>query len=211
MSVQNDPDVVIQEILATKPRPQKVQALKAIHELCRAHHDSGGRDFSVLAIGKLCEEKGLLTARGLYNSASADHRKLIESWARLAGPAPVKVKKALSTDEFVMEIKDPVVRMLVQTTIAERNKLKADLNVLRQAKRIEVDRRPLVEDEPVGAISASGLTESERDALKQAVSKQFIEDQGWEERDLGEIVNQRGKTLFAPGFATGVRKLLGAL
>lgn len=211
MSVSNDPDVVLQEILATKPRPQKVQALNAIHELCRAHHDSGGRDFSVLAIGKLCEEKGLLTARGLYNSSSADHRKLIEAWARLAGPAPVKVKKTLSTDEFVMEIKDPAIRMLVQTTIAERNKLKSDLNILRKAKVVEVDRRPVVDAEPLVAISARGLTDSEREALKQAVSKQFIEDQGWEERDLGEIINQRGKTLFAPGFTTGLRKLLGAL
>lgn len=211
MSTSNDPDLVLQEILATNPRPQKVQALNAIHELCRAHHGSGGRDFSVLAIGKLCEEKGLLTARGLYNSSSADHRKLIESWARLAGPAPVKVKKALSTDEFVMEIKDPALRMLVQTTIAERNKLRSDLNVLRAAKVIEVDRRPLVDAEPLTAIPAVGLTDSEREALKEAVSAKFIEDQGWEERELGEIVNHRGSTLFAPGFATGLRKLLGQL
>lgn len=211
MSVSNDPDVVLQEILATNPRPQKVQALNAIHELCRAHHLSGGRDFSVGAIGKLCEEKGLLTARGLYNSSAADHRKLIGAWARLAGPAPVKVRKTLASDEFVSEIKDPVLRMLVQTTIAERNKLKSDLNVLRSAKVIEVDRRPLVDERPLVAISASGLTDSERSALKAAVSTKFLESQGWEERELGEIINHRGHTLFEPGFATGLRKLLGAL
>lgn len=211
MSTPNDPESVLQELQATNPRPQKVRNLNAIHELCRDHHATGGRDFSLPTIGKFCQDKGIFTkGRALYNEPAADYRKLIEAWAHHAGPAPVKVRKELSTDEYVARIPDPAIRMLVQSTIAERNKLKGQLSMLRAAKPIEVDRRPVADSQPLLANPAAGLTASERDALTKALSKKFLESQGWEERAHGEIVNDRGRTLFDPGFATGLRKLLGA-
>ncbi|MFG6412475.1 gamma-mobile-trio protein GmtX [Roseateles sp. DC23W] len=212
MSAANEPDTVFQELLAANPRPQKVRNLNALHELCRDHHATGGRDFTLPTIGKFCQDKGIFAkGRALYNEPAADYRKLIEAWARLAGPAPVKVRKELSTDEYVSRIPDPAIRMLVQSTIAERNKLKSQLNMLRSTKVLEVDRRPVVDVQPLIGNPAAGLTASEKEALAKAVSKKFLDRKGWEEIALGEIVDESGRTLFDPGFGTGLRKLLGAI
>lgn len=211
MSRPQHPDVILQQFLDKRPRPQKVKNLQAIHELCRTQHDAGSREFSISAIGKLCEDRGILKARGLYNAPLADYKALIEAWAAYAGPAMPKPIKLAATDEYVTRIDDPAVRILVQGVIAERNKLKAQLNTLKATTKVVVDRRP-IESSRLDAMPALsiGLTDSERKALEKAVSLEFLAEQGWREVDLGEVVNARGRTVFDPGFATGLRKLLGA-
>lgn len=209
MSRTQHPDVILQEFLDKRPRPQKVKNLHAIHDLCRNQHEVGSRDFSISAIGKLCEDGGILKARGLYNAPLADYKALIEAWAAYAGPAMPKPIKLAATDEYVTRIDDPAVRILVQGVIAERNKLKAQLNTLKAATKVVVDRRPVegVQMDATRALS-NGLTDSERRALEKVVSAEFLAEQGWSEVGLGEIVNTRGRTIFDPGFATGLRKLL---
>ena len=202
------PDEVLQSFLAKKPRPQKVKNLQAIHDLCRAAYEAGSRDFSVATIGKLCEQQGLLKARGLYNAPLADYRALIEAWASHAGPATPKPVKQLATEDYVARIDDPAVRMLVQGVIAERNKLKAQLNTLKAATTVVVDRRPQAEASPATPDLGAGLTESERLALRKCASPEFLAEQGWHETDLGEVVNARGRTVFDPGFLTGLKKLM---
>lgn len=209
MSKQH-PDEVLQSFLAQKPRPQKVKNLQAIHDLCRAEYEAGSRDFSVATIGKLCEQQGLLKARGLYNAPLADYRALIEAWASYAGPATPRPVKQLATEDYVARIDDPAVRMLVQGVIAERNKLKAQLNTLKAATTVVVDRRPQAASLHAPPALGVGLTESERLALRKCTSPDFLAEQGWHETDLGEVVNARGRTVFDPGFVSGLRKLLGA-
>lgn len=55
----------------------------------------------------------------------------------------------------------------------------------------------------------SQLTDSERQALRKAVSDEFLESKGWREAEHGEIVTDKGRTVFDPGFATAIRKVLG--
>lgn len=209
MSRTQHPDTILQKFLDKRPRPQKVKNLHAIHELCRNQHEIGIRDFSISAIGKLCEEHGILKARGLYNAPLADYKALIEAWAAYAGPATPKPIKLVATDEYVTRIDDPAVRILVQGVIAERNKLKAQLNTLKAATKVVVDRRPVGSGSLYAMHERSdGLTDSERKALEKSVSMQFLAEQGWREVDLGEVVNVQGRTVFDPGFATGLRKLL---
>lgn len=52
------------------------------------------------------------------------------------------------------------------------------------------------------------LTESERDALVKAISERSLEEQGWVEGSRGEIVNDRGRTVFEIGFTRAIRKML---
>lgn len=210
MTTSNHPETLLQELLSQKPRPQKVKNLLAIHELCQEHYNAGERDFSLSNIGKLCEQKGLLKARGLYNAPLADYRRLIESWSTYAGPQIPKPARQLATDDYVARIEDPALRVLVQTVISERNKLKAQLNTLKSATTIVVDRRPSTATTNLPISNQSkGLTDSERKALSRAISPEFLMENGWQETELGEVVNARGRTVFDPGFATGLRKLLG--
>lgn len=211
MSALSSPDEVLEGILAASPRPQKVRNLRAVHEVCKALYEVGPRDFSYSNIGKLSEAKGIMKGRGLYNEAAADYRKLIDSWAHLAGPVPPKlIDKEKASEQYVSQIQDPVIRMLVKRDIAKLNRVTSELNVLKAGKTIFVDRRPLAESaQPLFTNSARGLEDSERRSLKKAISAEFLKARGWEESKLGEIVNERGRTIFDPGFATGLRKLLG--
>jgi hypothetical protein len=205
MRSSEHPDALLADLLAKGGRPLKLRNLQAIHELCRSQYEAGSRDISVSVIGKLCEREGFLKARGLYNAPLADYRALIERWAAYAGPSMPKIRKELASEEYLSRIDDPAIRAIVQGVIVERNKLKAQLNTLKACTTLVVDRRPARVTAPQ-AVSVE-LTDSERKALTRAVSPHFLESQGWREADFGEVVNERGRTVFDPGFATAVRKI----
>lgn len=105
----------------------------------------------------------------------------------------------------------------MQTIIAERDQLKAQLNVLKANTQVTVDRRPLGAaiaaapgTQPVTVLAPSAqLTPSEREALRNVVSADYLENQGLREGSLGEIVNGRGRTVFEVGFARAIRKAIG--
>ena len=211
------PDAVLASLLDKGGRSNRRANLAKMHELCRRQHAAGSRDFSLPAIGRLAEAEGILKGRALYNAPSADYRALIEAWADYAGPAAPKSPKPLASHEYLMRIEDPAIRSIMQAIIAERDKLKAQINVLKANMQVTVDRRPL----DVTASAASGgqpmavlalsaqLTPSEREALQKAVSTDYLEERGLKEGSHGEIVNERGRTVFEVGFARAVRKVLG--
>ncbi len=211
------PDVVLASLLDKGGRSNRRANLTKMHELCRKQHEAGSRDFSLPAIGRLAEAEGILKGRALYNAQSADYKALIEAWAAYAGPAAPKPPKTLASHEYLMRIEDPAIRSIMQATIAERDKLKAQLNVLKANTQVTVDRRPLGAivsstsgTQPVAILALSAqLTPSERVALQKAVSADYLEERGLKEGSHGEIVNERGRTIFEVGFARAIRKVLG--
>lgn len=211
------PDAVLASLLNKGGRSNRRGNLAKMHELCRRHHAVGSRDFSLSAIGRLAEAEGILKGRALYNAPSADYRALIEAWAAYAGPAAPKPAKTLASHEYLMRIEDPAIRSIMQSIIAERDKLKAQVNVLKANSHVTVDRRPMgvtvsaapgMQPLAVLALSAQ-LTDSERESLQKAVSAGYLEERGLKEGTHGEIVNERGRTVFEVGFARAVRKVLG--
>jgi len=211
------PDAVLASLLDKGARSNRRANLAKMHELCRKQHAVGSRDFSLPAIGRLAEAEGILKGRALYNAPSADYRALIEAWAAYAGPAAPKPAKTLASHDYLMRIDDPAIRSIMQAIIAERDKLKAQLTVLKAHTQVTVDRRPLGATvsaapgaQPVAVLALSvQLTPSEREALQKAVSANYLEERGLKEGSHGEIVNERGRTVFEVGFARAVRKVLG--
>jgi hypothetical protein len=211
------PDAVLESLLAKGGRSNRRANLAAMHELCRRRHEAGSRDFSLSAIGRVAEANGILKGRALYNAQSADYRTLIETWAAYAGPPAPKPTKTLASHEYLMRIDDPAIRSIMQAIIAERDRLKAQLNVLKANTQVTVDRRPLgasvvasSDSRPVAVLAmAAQLTPSEREALQKSVSVDYLEARGLREGSHGEIVNERGRTVFEVGFARAIRKLLG--
>lgn len=215
------PDAVLGALLDKGPRSHKVANLKALHGICASQHaikTQAVRDFSLSAIGRLCEEKGLFKARVLYNAASEDYVTLIKAWAAYSGTPNIKPpKKEIAPPAghaYLMRIEDPAVRSIMQSVIIERDKLKAQLALLKSKSSIVVNQRPLGatiapgdEGVPVLEIGAQ-LTDSERDALQQAISKTFLADQGWEIGQDGDVITTTGRTLFEPGFVTAIHKVL---
>jgi len=210
------PDSVLESLLAKGGRSQRQGNLTKLHEICRKQHEQGSRDFSIPVIGRLCEAQGVLKSRALYNAPSVDYRTLIKVWAAYAGPSTPKAPKKLASHDFLMRIEDVAVRSLVQSAIAERDRLKGQLNILKAHTRVTVDRRPLgatvvsqASGEPVAILNITArLTQSEQEALEKAVSQQFLESQGWREGSHGEIINDKGRTIFEIGYARAIRKVL---
>jgi hypothetical protein len=211
------PDAVLESLLAKGGRSQRQGNLVKLHEICRKQHEYGSRDFSVPVIGRLCEDQGVLKGRILYNAPSVDYRTIIAAWATYAGPPAPKMPKTLASNEYLIRIEDPAIRSIMQSIIAERDKLKVQLNVVKAHTQVTVDRRPLgatvlthPSAKPVAVLTiAAQLTPSEREALQKAISPQFLGEQGWCEGSHGEILNDRGRTIFEVGFARAIRKVLG--
>ncbi|MBX8549387.1 alpha/beta hydrolase [Pseudomonas cichorii] len=211
------PDAILEALLAKGGRSNRRANLAKVHDLCRKQHEGNSRDFSLPAIGRLVEADGIMRGRALYNAQSADYRVLIEAWATYAGPPVPKQAKMLASHEYLMRIEDPAIRSIMQAIIAERDKLKAQLNVLKANTQVTVDRRPLGANiaaapgvQPVAVLAlAAQLTATEHEALSKAVSPEHLEKCGLREGSHGEIVNDRGRTLFEVGFARAIRKVLG--
>ncbi|MDE2599907.1 MAG: hypothetical protein KGL40_09820 [Rhodocyclaceae bacterium] len=211
------PDTVLESLLAKAERSNRRNNLTNMHELCRKQHEAGSRDFSLSAIGRLVEAEGIMKGRALYNAQSVDYKALIEAWAAYAGPPALKPTKTLASHDYLMRIDDPAIRSIMQAVTAERDKLKAQINMLKANTQVTVDRRPLGATvsatpgtQPVTVLALSAqLTPSEREALQKAVSPDYLEERGLREGSHGEIINERGRTVFEVGFARAIRKVLG--
>lgn len=212
------PDQVLQALKATA-RPQKQRNLMVVHAVCKELHRLGSRDFSLATVGRMAHERGGPAPRTMYTAQSEGFRTLVQAWAefsRATSHQPATAMKPLAEDDLLRRIDDPALRALIAAIVAERNRLRAQINVLRANANIVIDRRPLP-----GAMHVAGdaqvvqvvapaqtLTVLEREALAQAVSAKFLAQEGWTEGADGEIVNAKGRRLFEHGYATGIRKLL---
>jgi hypothetical protein len=201
------PDLVVDAMIAAVNRSNVKRTLMALHNICSVHYKAGFRDFSIASIGRKAEDAGLFSSKILYNKSSQLYKDLIKVWAAYAGP-PVSIPpKNFENYEYLKKIQDHAVRMIVQSLIAERNRYKTQLNMLKH----ETPGVVVTQGAQAGTMAVmleTELTQSERDALASAISRDFLVDQGWVEGTRGEIkVNK--SLLFKPGFTTAIRKILG--
>lgn len=213
------PDAVLEALLAKGGRSQRIGNLQKVHEICRRLH-AGTKDLSIASVGRVCEAEGVLKGRVLYNATSGDYVILISAWAGFLGmdnPKRQAPPQSPVSHEFLMRIEDPAIRSIMQATIVERDRLRAQLNMLKSHTEVVIDRRPLgaalvpgSNDQPIAVFTIGAqLTDSERESLKGAISEPFLRDQGWREGLHGEIVTEKGRTLFNIGFTNAIRKVLG--
>ncbi|MBK9162031.1 MAG: alpha/beta hydrolase [Nitrosomonadales bacterium] len=206
------------ETLKAGARPQKQQNLEIMHQVCAQLHRLGSKDFSLATVGRMSEERGGMSRRALYNTTSDDFKALIRAWAESATDKTPKTKlrESLPSDnELLKKIADPALRALLGGIIAERDRLRSEVKVLKSNANVVIDKRVLpghVNITPKGQVvqivGGAGLSDTEKEALAQAISPEFLRQEGWEEGENGEILNTRGRRLFAIGFANAIRKLL---
>lgn len=215
------PDIVLQALLAKGNRRDKEKKLQKLHEICSHEynqHSQGARDLSVANISKLAESHGLFKARTIYNIQSSDYVELINSWSAYNGPKNSQLNKkpsgAKEKYEFLKKIEDPSVRSLCHFALIERDKLKAELNLLKSQTQVIVDMRPLGteiirEAENVAVIEGlAALTESERSALANSIDPKHLEQRKWTIGSTGEILDEKNRFVFRPGYATAISKII---
>lgn len=217
------PSIVLKALLEKKCRRDKVATLQKLHELCSiefSRRGSAARDLSAANMARVAESHGLFKARTIYNKQSEDYVALIQAWEAYSGPiTPKTEKKAPPSSEdkysFLKKIDDPVVRSLCQIALLERDRLKEEVNMLKGTSVWTIDMRPLgakIENgsEHMAVIEmAAQLTDSERNALNAAIDPASISKRKWQLGELGEILDERGRCIFRPGFASAIEKILG--
>ncbi|ODA23257.1 gamma-mobile-trio protein GmtX [Photobacterium damselae] len=218
-----DIDVILADLKEGKvPRTQ--QNLDKLNDTLKAYAGSGQRDFSITQIGRVSAENGGLAYEALRATRNKHYRTLIEAWAAKYNTSTKKPlsntsrSKSIPTDNKLLErIPDPAVRALFGQIIAERNRYRKEVNLLKQHANITIDKRPVRQfdttAEPSVEVlpSLSGvLTESEKKALAYAISDECMEKNDWQTTQAGQVKDMEyNSEVFPRGFVTGLRKLLG--
>lgn len=214
------PDQVFHQ-LKDGARLQKQRNLDIVHEICAELHRLGTRDFSLATVGRMSEERGGISKNAIYNKAAKEFQALIEAWRTFSAGA--KAHKAMpriearadTEEDLLRKIPDVAVRSIVGMVIAERNRLRAEVKVLKGNTNVVIDKRVLpgkiqtgADGQVVQVLEASGLTETERAALAKAISPAFLAQESWREGENGTIYNERERPLFDIGFTNAIRKML---
>lgn len=212
------PDEVLAALKDGAPT-RKARNFDILHEVCRAQRENGSVDFSKSTIGRLCEKAGGVSQKTLYNATSRDFITLLDAWVafcQVTGKKLAASSAPLAQDDLLMRIPDPAVRALVASGLSERNRLRAQVNLLKNTAQIVIDERALpgyAHAQDDGTIvqvlpATSQLTDTERRALELALSAEYLAAQGLKEGSHGEILNAKGRVVFEMGFAPALRKML---
>lgn len=220
-----DIDVILENLKDGKTQRTQ-RSLDRLNETLLEYHARGERDFSITTIGRVSANDGGVGYESIRATANKHYRELIEAWAAKANTT---TKKPISThsrshrvpkdQELLERIPDPALRVLFGQIIAERNRYRHEVNLLKNQAEVVIDRRPVrqyagsTNDLPVeirpslkGIVSANEIK-----ALKFAASEECIERQGWRVTRAGQVKGELGEEVFPRGFMTGLRKLLGDL
>jgi hypothetical protein len=215
------PEEVLEALLAKRIRRDKAEKLRKLHELCTLEYGrrQGLRDLSPSNMSKVAESHGLFKARTIYNAQSEDYRTLITAWYAYDGPNAFNtIKRQVEPAEkyaFLKKIEDPAIRSLCHLGFIERDKILAELNMLKSKVEVIVDMRPLGATIAPGARNVAiveavaQLTDSERNALLAAIDSKSLLDRQWRLGKAGEILDRQDRFVFLPGFATAIAKILG--
>lgn len=209
------PDEVYEEIRA-RSGARKLRCLDVLHAVCREQCEHGSRDFSAATIAKLGVARGGPAAQTIHNRTGDDYKLLMRAWLNHAGGSPKKRKDIVpdSADDFLSRIREPEVRFFVGRLLADNTKLRGELKVLKQNAHVVIDRRKAENTATVDNViqvrpASRGLTPTECDALRDAISDAHLRDEGWSSDEHGRVFNSKGRPVFKIGFVTAIRKVLG--
>ena len=210
------PDDLLEQLKANA-NTRKQKNLDLIHAVCREQYERGSKDFSVATISRIAQERGGPATSTIHNKTADDFKGLIKAWASHTGGLTRKVRKTTNNPvwDVLDRIPDPAVRSVMGAVLAENKKLRGEVNLLKQHSQIVIDYRDKSGDSSGATRTGEylpadvGLTESEREALRHAISEKLLQDEGWKEDKHGRILTEKGSPIFKIGFATAIRKILG--
>lgn len=213
--MNSHPDIALEQ-LKHGAGTRTVRNLEKIHQVCREIHQAGRKDFSLADVGRRSEACGGPSAGTLYTAAGKPFRALIAAWMGHAGIDSGKENEPRTENDWLRRVPDPADRALIGMMIAERNRLRHEVNLLKSKAGIVVDRRPAAaNDRPAGRdmieilSPETGLVPTEREALEKVLSEKWLEEHGLKIGSHGSLLNERGRELFPVGFVPGLKKVLG--
>jgi hypothetical protein len=216
-------DIILEDLKDGKSTRTQ-QNLDKLNDILSSYVESGQRDFSVTQMGRISAEQDGPGYEAIRATRNQHYRDLINFWAQKCNTSMKKPlaeysrSREVPADNKLLErIPDPAVRALFGQIIAERNRYRKEINLLKQHANITIDKRPVRQFDASAESSVellpslSGLlTESEKKALAYALSDDCMEQHNWQTTQAGQVKDMEYNTeVFPRGFITGLRKLLG--
>lgn len=208
----------------TNPRTQK--SLDKLNSILAEYHASGQKDFSVTTIGRLSSSEGGPGYQSLRATRNDHYRRLIEAWATKAGTSMKKplaefsrAREVPADHKLLERLDDPALRALFGQIIAERNRLKKEVNLLKQHANVVIDKHPMRQfyataenaAENVGVLPAliGMLTPMQVKALEYAISAECMKKHGWQYTKAGQVKDVEFNTeVFPRGYVNAIDKIL---
>ncbi len=98
--------------------------------------------------------------------------------------------------------------------MAENKKLKRENSLLKEQTIFTIDMRPLNDiskNKDVVIVEPSyNLTDTEIDALRNAISNEFLNHQGWTTDNYGRV-KENGIQIYKAGYVTAIQKILNEI
>lgn len=205
----SEPRKVYEAILGQLKTSRSRKSLEALYAVCKEHHEAGAVDFRIATIAKLGASRGVPSAQTIRNKTGEPYRAVIEAWQVLGDQKKKELKGRITPTgkyDWVDELENPAHRYLVLDLIARVRHLKAENKGFASIKKLEIDCRS---DPEAGAESQlPNFLSHELDALKEAISEEFLNRQGWVRGERGSIKDQNGKVIFRNGFVDVIEKVL---
>ncbi len=222
MANEIDPDIIAESLKEGKSVRMQ-NSIDKLNTVLSEYYESGERDFSVTTIGKVSQDNGGVGYPSIRATKNKHFRDLIAAWAAKAEttmkkpPVPhAESRREPKDNDLLKQIDDPVLRAWMGQIIAERNRFRNELNILKSQTEFVIDRRPVRQfnnqapDNPVELLPAFTLTEMEKMALKALFDKELLEENGWEIHQNGKVMSVEYDTEVLPRpFAKVIKKVLG--
>lgn len=223
--MKTDPDTVLAELKAASGT-RAHHNLDVLHEVCRevyeAPPEGGPKDYSIATIGRKSAQRRGPALNTLYAPLGKRFRTLIDAWAswddcsQPKRPRPPCVTTA--DTEILQGINDTVLRSMVGFRFAAARRQKAELETLKANTKLVIDRRPYTGASP-GPPSpklqllgpAFDLLPTEREALLQVASKEWLGRHGLAVGPDGEVVGLNGDLVLPIGFMFALKKVADAV
>ena len=205
----SDPNEVYEAVLSQLNSSRSRKSLAAIHEVCREHRSSGAVDFRIATIAKLGANRGVPSAQTIRNKTGEPYRAVIDAWQALGDQKKKEIKGRITPSgkyDWVDELGNPTHRYLVLDLIAQVRHLRAENKGFASIKKLDIDCRS--DSEAAAESQIPNLRSHELDALKEAISTEFLNRHGWVRGERGSIKDQNDKVIFRNGFVDVIEKVL---
>ena len=166
---------------------------------------------------RLIADDGGLSEQALRNKNAEDYRVLISQWAeyyKATTKKPKKEKTSTVNDDILASISEPTTKALVGMLMSENKKLKRENSLLKEQTTLTIDMRPINDisrNKDVVIIEPSyNLTDTEIDALRNAISNEFMNHQGWTTDNYGRV-KENGIQVYKAGYVTAIQKILNKI
>lgn len=205
----SDPNEVYKAVLSQLKSARSKRSLEALHEVCHDHYDSGAADFRVTTIAKIGASRGVPKAQTIRNKAGEPYRALIDAWNALGDQRKKEIQGRIEPagkHDWVKDVESPAHRFLILDLIGKVRRLKAERQTLASITKLEIDLRST--EQTADQAQLPTFSSLELEALKEAISDDFLTRQGWVRGERGNINGQNGKVIFRNGFVDAIEKLL---